>query len=117
MTSIAPERTSVSAISRACSPVSGWLTQQVVDVDPERLRVGRVERVLRVDERRRGPPAFWASAITCRADGGLAGALGPVDLDDAAPREPADAEREVQGQRAGRDDLDVGEARPGRPVA
>ncbi len=33
--------------------------------------------------------------------------LGAVDLDDAAARDTAHAERDVEGQRAGRNDVDV----------
>ena len=38
---------------------------------------------------------------------GLAGGFGPVDLDHAAARQAADAERDVEAERAGRDGLDV----------
>src|SRR6185437_13474045 len=52
---------------------------------------------------------------------GLAGALRAVDLDDPAAREAADAERGVQGDRAGRDHLDgraglVAEPHDGAPA-
>ena len=50
--STAAERTSVSAISSASSPVSGCATMQVGDVHAELLRVAGVERVLGVDEDR-----------------------------------------------------------------
>src|SRR5690606_6635906 len=33
--------------------------------------------------------------------------FGPVDLDDAPARQPTDAEREIEPERAGRHDLDV----------
>ena len=33
--------------------------------------------------------------------------FGPVNLDDAAARQPADAERDVEPERAGRDRLDL----------
>ena len=49
-TSMAPERTSVSAISSACSPRIGLRDQQLVDVDAELTGVVRVERMLGVDE-------------------------------------------------------------------
>ncbi len=39
----------MSAISSACSPVSGWRDQQVVDVHADRLGVDRVHGVLGVD--------------------------------------------------------------------
>ena len=51
-TSTAPERTSMSAISSACSPLSGCEISSSLDVDAELARVLRVERVLGVDERR-----------------------------------------------------------------
>jgi hypothetical protein len=38
----------------------------------------------------------------------LAGALRPVDLDDAPARQAADAQRYVEAERAGGDDLDLG---------
>ena len=38
---------------------------------------------------------------------GLAGAFRAVDLDDPAARQAADAEREVEAQGTGRDDLDL----------
>ena len=43
--------------------------------------------------------------------GGLAGGLGAVDLDDPPAREAADAQGQVEGDRAGRDGLD-GHRRP-----
>ena len=48
-TSSAPERTSMSVISSACSPVSGWRDQQLVDVDADGLGVHRIHGVLGVD--------------------------------------------------------------------
>ena len=65
--STAPERTSVSAISSACSPVSGWRDQQLVDVDAELRGVARVERVLGVDEGADAAGFALASAMTCSA--------------------------------------------------
>ena len=38
---------------------------------------------------------------------GLAGGLRPVDLDDPAARDAADAERDVERERAGGDDGDL----------
>ena len=51
------------------------------------------------------PPAFCTSATTCRRQRGLAGGFRAVDLDDAAARQAADAERDVEAERAGGDDL------------
>ena len=59
------------------------------------------------------PPRRWASAIDVVHERRLPGSLGAEDLDDAAAREPADAECEVERERAGRDGSD----RDLRPVA
>ena len=71
-TSTEPERTSMSAISSACSPLSGCEMSRSSTFTPSLLRVLRVERVLGVDEGggaaqllhlRRSPAA---SAWSCR---------------------------------------------------
>src|SRR4030067_622362 len=57
---------------------------------------------------------MWASPLspstsalgTGGGPGLLAGGLGSVDLDAAAARKPADAQGQVEGDRAGRDGLD-----------
>ena len=72
---------------------------------PMRLRVRRVHRVLRVDE------GADAAAALCLGDHvvderRLTGRLRAEDLDDPATRKPADAEREVERERAGRDGAD-----------
>jgi len=41
-------------------------------------------------------------------EGGLARGLGAEDLDDASARDAADAEGDVEGERPGRQALDVG---------
>ena len=103
---MAPERTSVSAISSACSPVSGCEISRFVDIDAELAGIDRVERMLGIDE---GADA----ALLLRLGDGvqrqrrLARAFRPVDLDDAAARQAADAERDVEAERAGRDGLDL----------
>ena len=84
----------------------GLRDQQVLQVDAELLRVLDVERVLGVDE------GADAAALLRLGDDverqrGLAGRLRAVDLDDAAARQAADAERDVEAERAGGDDLDV----------
>ncbi|GAA4338310.1 hypothetical protein GCM10023178_51590 [Actinomadura luteofluorescens] len=79
--------------------------QQGVDVDAELGGVLGVERVLGVDEG--GDAAHLLDARDgVERDGGLAGALGAVHLDDAAARQTADAEGDVEGDRAGGDHLD-----------
>jgi len=51
------------------------------------------------------PPAAWALATACSATV-VTGGLRAVDLDDPAPGQAADAQRHIQGDRAGRDDRD-----------
>ena len=106
--SIAPVRTSVSAISSACSPQSGCETSRSLEVDAEPARVVDVERVLGVDERAHAARALRLGDRVQRQRG-LARRLGAVDLDDAAARQAADAERDVERDRAGRDGLDLGD--------
>ena len=101
-----PERTSASTISSACSPVSGWRDQQVLQVDAELLRVLDVERVLGVDEGA-GAAELLHLGDDLQRERGLARRFRAVDLDHAAARQAADAERDVQAERAGGDDLDV----------
>ena len=85
----------------------GLRHQQLVDVDPELASVRGIERVLRVDER--GDAALRLRLRDhVQTDRGLARALGAEDLDDPAARDAADAERDIEGERAGRDDRDAG---------
>ena len=53
------------------------------------------------------PPRFCASATTCSASVVLPEQFRPVNLDDAAARQAADAERDVEAERAGGDRLDL----------
>ena len=53
------------------------------------------------------PPRFCASAMHVQRQRRLARGFRPVDLDDAALGQAADAERDVEPERAGRDRLDV----------
>jgi len=80
----------------------GLRDQQLVDIDPQRSGVDRIERVLGVDE---GSDAAIPLSLGSDVEGqcGLTTGLRSVDLDDAAPRNPSDAERQIQGQRPGRD--------------
>ena len=79
--------------------------EQVVRVHAELLRVVGVERVLGVDE-----TGQTAGLLRLRDDlereRGLAGGLGPEDLDDPSARDSADTERRVDRQRTGRNDRD-----------
>ena len=95
MMSMALERISESAISSACSPLSGCEIEQVVDVHAQFLCVETVEGVLGVDEGRD------AAGLLRLGDGvnrqrGLARRLGTVDLHDAALGIAAYAERHVE---------------------
>ena len=90
MTSTALERTRrLGDLERLLAGV-GLRDQQLVGVDAELLGVDGIERVLGVDE---GGDAAQALRLgdDVQREGGLAGRLRPVDLDDAAAREAADA--------------------------
>ena len=80
--------------------------QEVVDVDPDGPGVDRVHGVLGVDV---GADAAVALRLGHRVhgQGRLPRRLGAVDLHDAPPGQPADAQRQVQGERTGGDGLDV----------
>ena len=69
---------------------------------PSLLRVADVERVLGVDEGA-DAAALLRLGDQLERQRRLAGRLRPVDLDDAAAREAADAERDVEPERAGRE--------------
>ena len=85
--------------------VVGLRDEQVVDIDAELLGVGRVERVLGVDERRHAAE-FLRLRDHLQRQRRLAGGLRPEDLDDAAARHAADAEGEVDADGAGRNGVD-----------
>ena len=86
--------------------VVGLRDEQLVDVDADLLRVERVHRVLGVDE-----GAHAAELLRLGEDvvdeRRLARGLRAEDLDDAPARHAADAEREVERQRARRDRVDA----------
>src|SRR5690606_11044702 len=86
--------------------VVGLADQEVVRLDAELARVADVESMLRVDEC--GHAALTLQLRNCvERERRLTARLGAEDLDDAAARVAADAERHVETERAGRDDLDV----------
>jgi hypothetical protein len=95
----------MSAISSACSPVSGCDRQQVVHVHAQLLRVDRIQRVLGIDEGA-VPPGLLALGDGLQGQRGLAGGFRTIDLDHATLGQAADAQRDVQHQRAGTDGLD-----------
>ena len=114
-TSTAPERTRISQISSACSPVSGCEIEQILDVDAELARVLRVERVLGVDVRR-DAARLLGVRDDVKTERGLAARLRTVDLGDAAARNSTDADRRIEIDRTRRDRLDADLAAP-RPSA
>ena len=80
--------------------------EQILHVDPQRLGVGGVKGVLRVHEGHLAAHLLRLRQHVQRQRG-LAGGLRPVDLHDAATGQAADAQRQVEGQRAGGDRLHV----------
>ena len=80
--------------------------QQVVDVDADGLGVDRIHRVLGVDV---GAHAAVALGLgdDMGGEGRLPRRLRTEDLDDAAARQTADAEREVEREGARGDGLDT----------
>ena len=84
----------------------GLADQQVLQVDAELLGVADVERVFGVDEGA-GAADLLHLGDDLQRERGLAARLRAVDLDDAAARQAADAERDVEAERAGGDDFDV----------
>ena len=84
----------------------GLRDQEVVDLDAELAGIDRVERVLGVDE------GADAALLLGFGDGvqrerGLAGRFRPVDFDHAPARQAADAERDIEPERAGGNDVDI----------
>ena len=79
--------------------------QEIVQVDPELAGIDRIERMLRVDE---GADAALLLGLGDGVQGQrrLARGFRPVDLDDAAAGQAADAERDVEAERTRRDGLD-----------
>ena len=76
--------------------------QHLVDVDAELLGVARIERMFGVDIG--GDAALLLDlGHDMQRQRGLARGFRAVDLDHAAARQPADAERDVEAERAGRD--------------
>src|ERR1700674_5645749 len=80
--------------------------EQVVEVDADVARVGGIQCVLDVDERRHAAGLLRLRDAVQRQRG-LARGFGPVDLDHPAARQAADAERQVQRDRSGGKHLDL----------
>ena len=105
-TSTAPERTRISQISSACSPVSGCEISSASTSTPELSRVVRVQRMLRVDVRR-DAAGLLGVRDDMQAERRLAARLRSVDLADATARDAPHADRRIEVDRAGRDRLDA----------
>ena len=83
----------------------GLRDEQIVEVDAEVGGVGRIERVLDVDEG--GSAAVLLGfGDDVQGERRFTARFRPVDLDDTAAGEAADAEREIEGDRPGRDDVE-----------
>ena len=80
--------------------------QQLLHVHAELLGIGRVERVLRIDEGA-GTAGLLRLRDHMQGQGRLARALRPEDLDHPALGQPADAESDIEAQRARRYGLDL----------
>ena len=76
--------------------------EQIVDVDADPLGVQRVHRVLGVDERA-DPAELLRLGDHVVDQRRLTGGLRAEDLHDPPARDAADAEREIERQRAGRE--------------
>src|SRR5881396_2098036 len=86
--------------------VVGLRDEQVLGLDAELARVAHVEGVLRIDEGA-DAAALLALGDQLERERGLARRLGPVDLDHTPARDAADAEGNVEAERAGRKAGDV----------
>ena len=62
--STAPERTKVSAISRACSPVSGWEMSSSSTLTPS-LRAYFTSSACSASMKAAQPPPAWTCAMAC----------------------------------------------------
>src|SRR5262245_24897215 len=80
--------------------------QEIVEVHAELAGIDRIERVLSVDE---GADAALLLRLSyaMQRQRGLARRFGSENLDHAAARQPADAERNVEHERARGGGLDV----------
>ena len=65
ITSMAPERMSISVISRACSPLSGWETRRLSVSTPSFFAYS-ASSACSASTKAARPPAFWAWAMTWR---------------------------------------------------
>src|SRR5512132_169033 len=85
-------------------PGIGLRDQQIVDVDAELAGVNRIERMLGVDERANSALLLRLGDRVQR-ERRLAGTFRAIDFNDAAARQTAYAERDIEADRAGGDRL------------
>ncbi len=104
-TSTAAERTRVSQISRACSPVSGWEMSRFSISTPQLSGIARVEGMFHIDIGCHTAQLLRLGDDVL-ADGGLSRRFGAVDFGDAAARDTADPQGNIQGKGTGRDGFD-----------
>ena len=102
ITSTALQRTSISAISSACSPVSGCDTSRLSTSTPS-LRAYSMSSACSASMNAATPPDALRVGDHVQTQRRLAGRLRAVDLRDAPARNAADADRRVQvdGARSG----------------
>ena len=80
---------------------------EIFEVDAQLFGIHGVQRMLGI-HKRRDPARLLGLRDGVQGDRRLARRFRAVDLDDAPARDPADPERDIQRQAAGRNDLDVG---------
>ena len=83
----------------------GLRNEQVLDIDAAFGCISRIERMFHVDIGCRSAQ-FLGFSHDVLAEGGLAGGFRAIDLGDAAARDAADAQGDIQRERAGRDGFD-----------
>jgi hypothetical protein len=94
----------------------GLRDQQVVEIDAQLAGIDG-SSACSASTKAQTPPFFWASATVMQRQRGLARAFRAVDLDDPALGQAADAERDVEPERAGRGRLDLLDGVFARPAS
>jgi hypothetical protein len=79
---------------------------KLVEVDPELPGIARIERVLGIDEGT-DAAALLRFRHRMQRQRRLARGLRPVDLDHPAARQAADAQRDIEAERAARNRFDI----------
>ena len=105
ITSIPPERTKLSVISKACSPVSGWDINKSSIWTPV-FSVFGVKSMFGVNESA-NTALFWVLSYNVQSQSGFAGRFRAVNFYNSSARHSADAQSDVQTQRAGRHHIHI----------